>query len=559
MITRNNYIRIIILACIAAFSGVVCAQNTKWFKKVRKAQLNIITYDATGQILHSTNGFFVGDDGTALSDYASFKGATKAVAIDESGKEWPVTSIAGASALYDVVKIHVDAKKPTPLRIAAINSAKGQTAYIMPYLSSKASVPLIVEIDKVENFNERFAYYTLKGKTTEKTTACPVMNDDGEVIGLLQMDASGSQEQCFAISAAYAMSLKTSAMSATTTDYRELPMKKELPDDAEQANSFIFLVGTRDTALYLSYVDDYIAAHPSLTNGYTMKAEMLSAKGDYTAAEEAWNAGLQAVAQKEDIYYSRARSVFGQVQASAPVPETWTLDRAIEDIDAATALAPSPVYTALKAHVFYGQRRYAEACQLFLDVNNTNMRSSNNFLYAAQCQQMLGDTTAVLALQDSAVACFTKPYVNEAAPALLMRAQTLLSMEKYREAVIDLYDYEHLMRNSLNANFYYQREQAEMRCRMFQQALDDIERAAKMDPTEPLYQAELAAANYRFGQIDEAITAARAAIALDDQFPDAFRILGVCLRQQKKEAEARQALQRAVELGDETAKSLLNP
>ena len=94
---------------------------------------------------------------------------------------------------------------------------------------------------------------------------------------------------------------------------------------------------------------------------------------------------------------------------------------------------------------------------------------------------------------------------------------------------------------------------------MFQQALDDIERAAKMDPKEPLYQAELAAANYRFGQIDEAVTAARAAIALDDQFPDAFRILGVCLRQQKKEAEARQALQRAAELGDETAKSLLNP
>ena len=212
MITRNNYIRIIILACIAAFSGVVCAQNTKWFKKARKAQLNIITYDAAGQILHSTNGFFVGDDGTALSDYASFKGATKAVAIDESGKEWPVTCIEGASALYDVVKIHVDAKKPAPLHIAAINAVKGQPAYVMPYLSSKASVPLIAEIDKVENFNERFAYYTLKGKTTEKTTACPVMNDDGEVIGLLQMDASGSQDQCFAIAADYAMSLKTSAM-----------------------------------------------------------------------------------------------------------------------------------------------------------------------------------------------------------------------------------------------------------------------------------------------------------------------------------------------------------
>ena len=50
----------------------------------------------------------------------------------------------------------------------------------------------------------------------------------------------------------------------------------------------------------------------------------------------------------------------------------------------------------------------------------------------------------------------------------------------------------------------------------------------------------------------------RAAIALDDSFADAHRILGVCLKAQGKTAESRAALQKAVDLGDTMAKELLN-
>ena len=139
-----------------------------------------------------------------------------------------------------------------------------------------------------------------------------------------------------------------------------------------------------------------------------------------------------------------------------------------------------------------------------------------------------------------------------------MRSTTLLSLGRYRDAVKDLNEYEHLMSKSLNANFYYMRYQAEMRCRMFQQALSDMETATRMEPQEPLYFAELAAINYRFNQLDEAILAARQAIALDDTFADAHRILGICLRAQNKETEARAALQRAADLGDEIAKNLLS-
>lgn len=549
--------RILITLFLASLTATLSAQP-KWVKKARKAQVNLITYDAEGQLLHSTNGFFIDEAGTVLSDYSSFKGAARAVAIDERGKEYPVETVMGASSLYDVIKLHVAGIKSTPITLAAAPSPKGGAAYIMTYLSSKNGVGIATTISDVSTFNEQYAYYTLPVQATEKNVSCPVANEEGEVFGILQLSAKPGEQKCFAISTDFALSLQTTAISATTADYRDVLIRKQLPAEASQANSFIYLIGTRDTALYLTYVDDFIRLFPSETNGYTMKAEMQTAQRRFSDADATWEAAQQAGAAQDEVLYSRARSIFAASQAvGVTLPEGWTLGAALQQAEAAYAAKPLPVYTALQGHILYAQKEYAAASQKFIEVNRTSLRSPDNFLYAAQCHQMLADTAAVLAMQDSAVACYTKPYSEAAAPALLMRAQTLLAMGKYRQAVMDLNDYEHLKVRDVNANFYYQRYQAEMRCRMFQQALTDIERATTMEPEEPLFFAELAATNYRFNQLEEAIAAARRAIELDNAFPDAHRILGLCLRAQKKEKEAQAALQRAADLGDATAKELL--
>lgn len=558
---QNHFLhmhRILFTLLLTTLSVTLVAQP-KWVKKARKGQLNFITYDANDQLLRSTNGFLIDEEGTAVSDYSSFKGAARAVAIDEKGKQYPVDVVMGASSLYDVIKVHVADIKATPLTLKETPSPKGGSAYIMAYLSSKNGVGIATTISEVSTFNEKYAYYTLPVKATDKHISCPVADEDGAVFGLLQLSAKAGEEKCFVISTDFARSLQTTALSATAADYRDVIIRKQLPSEASQASSFIYLTGTRDTALYLSYVDDYIHLFPTESNGYTMKAEMLTAGRRYAEADATWEAGLKACTTTDEILYSRARSIFGAAQSTTNLPEGWTLQEALSQAEAAFTANPQPVYTALQGHILYAQKEYEQAFQRFLAVNKTSMRSAEHYLYAAQCQQMLNDTAAVLAMQDSAVACFTKPYPEAAAPSLLIRAQTLMGMGKYRLAVADLNDYEHLKYKEVNANFYYQRYQAEMRCRMFQQALNDIERCTTMAPREPLFFAELAATHYRFNQVDEAVTAARQAIALDPDFPDAHRILGICLRAQNKEADAKASLQRAADLGDETAKGLLSP
>ena len=89
------------------------AQAPKWVEKAKRSVFSIVTYDDSDKILKTGNGFFVSEDGVALSDYSLFKGARRAVAITGEGKQMPVEAIMGVDDMYDVAKFRVaiDSKK----------------------------------------------------------------------------------------------------------------------------------------------------------------------------------------------------------------------------------------------------------------------------------------------------------------------------------------------------------------------------------------------------------------------------------------------------------------
>ena len=78
------------------------AQTPKWVEKAKRAVFSVVTYDKDDKILNTGNGFFVSEDGIAVSDYALFKGAQRAVIIDTEGRQMPVLNIMGAALPYRV-------------------------------------------------------------------------------------------------------------------------------------------------------------------------------------------------------------------------------------------------------------------------------------------------------------------------------------------------------------------------------------------------------------------------------------------------------------------------
>ena len=82
-------------------------------------------------MIASSNGFFTGANGEAVSNFTPFKGATRAIVIDAQGKELQVAGIMGANDMYDVVKFRVNGTKTQPLAISSSVAPMGSMVYLL--------------------------------------------------------------------------------------------------------------------------------------------------------------------------------------------------------------------------------------------------------------------------------------------------------------------------------------------------------------------------------------------------------------------------------------------
>lgn len=552
---------IFILTCLSTLGSHLVAQNPKWFKKAAKAQISIVTMNEKGDMLQSGSGFFIGKDGTALADYQLFKQASKAKVVSGEGKEYEVEAIIGASSLYDLVKFRVKTDKDTPaLTISDRMGVKHEHVYVLPYPTKENKTCVNDTLHDIQKFNEKYGYYTLGRPLDEKYLNSPVMDDEGEVLGMIQRKADASATTSYAISVAYGNTLCTNGMSSADNDLNAIHIRKALPADEADIRTFLFMTASRsDSATYNQYLNDYTEQFPKSSEPYTQRADFYMAHGNYAAAEEDMKSALEVTEKKDETYYAFSKLLYElNLKPGYQVYKDWNLNHSLTLAEEAYKANPLPLYILQEGNTLYALKEYEKACEKYLSLRETNMRSAQIFLYAAQCKRMAKtDTLQILALQDSAVACFKKPYPKDAAPSLLERSNTLLELGRYREAIADLNEYEHLMSNELTAYFYYRREQAEMQCRMFQQAVDDIDRAIRMEPKEPLYHAERAVVYYRLGEFEEALKSAQKSAELNPKFGDAYRLAGICQLRLNQREKGLSNLKKAIELGDESAQAIL--
>ena len=545
-----------ILFIILAVLPLLAMAQPSWVKKATKSVFTLKTFAEDGSLIGSSNGFFTSANGDAVSNYTPFKGAAKAVVIDATGKELPVVSIVGVNDMYDVVKFRVNGKTQ-PLIISSAQTPVGSQVWLLPYHEVK-NVPAGT-IRKAEAFQNEYEYYTVALAMPVNTVSTPLINQAGEVIGLMQQPASDKDTLSYAVSARFADSLKISGFGMNEATLMETKIKKELPDDMKEAVLALYMASSRqDSAAYVNLIEDFIQKFPNAPEGFMYRAQVKASDGDFATAERNMELAIKYSLQKDDAHYNYARMIYNHEIFQADKPyANWSLDKALEEIRLANTLNPQPTYRQMEANILFGQKKYNEAYDIYNQLTSTNLKGAELFYSAARCKEMLKDSTAMLALLDSAMNCFSKPYLKDAAPYLWARAQARAQAKKYREAVSDMNDYEELMKASINDNFYYIRHQAEVDGRLYQQALNDITRAIVMNPKETFYYGEKASLEIRVGLYDNAIATAKECLVVDPNDSDGYMFLGVaqCLKGNKKEGIPN--LQKAKDLGNLQADKLI--
>lgn len=552
----------IVLLIYTLFIIPCLAQSPKWLKKVRGAQVAIMVYNKNGEMTE-TQGVFADDKGTILTEYDALKYATRAVVVDAAGKEYPVKEILGASAMYNVVKMQVALEKKskiTYLQQATTPGTTGSLVYILPYAkASKNAICTEDTIAKLETFKDNYSYYTIGKPSNERLKNSAVLNEEGEMLGLLQL-AAKEGKNAYVIDSKFIADMKIKPMDAGNNDLKAIYIKKALPETEEDALTYLYLLDKKDSITSMACVDDFIQKYPQNTSGRILKAEKMIEAANYQEADKLYEEALNAEGiKKDEVYFSKSKAIYAiNLNKAYNKYNDWDMEKALAETRNAYSVNPLPIYIEQEANCLFVLKRYDEAREKFIDLTKTNLRSGEMFLNAAQCNIVQNKEEGVLELLDSALACYPTPYPSSAANTILIRANELAKAGKNKDAVLGLNEYERLAKGNLNANFYYGREQLEIKARMYSQALSDIEKTIMLEPKEPLYYAEAAALNYRVGQMDDAIEYGKKAIALDEKFADPYRIVGVCYNQKGNKAEAKKYLQKAIDLGDTLAEGVIN-
>ncbi len=562
---KKNII-ISLLLCLCATTNA----QPKWLKKTLKAQATLHAVQTQGDTIHCPAFFversgkadyFVDQQGTAICPLKPLQNADRAW-LTFNGTEQPVSRILGFDDTYNVARIatEIGKKKSIALSISNAPLQKDQTAYLMPQgmESHITQVEKAKVIGSAASLREEFAYYTLSAPADAALAGQPLMDTEGSVVGILQTPILAANAPMYALDIQLPLKLSISAMDANASCLKDCNILKALPVEESQARSFLYILRATP-AQHESYAQDFIRQFPASAAGYIQLANVQLQQRQHAKAQETYELALKAgINNPEEIYHARSQAIYGCVLEGDSTLQEWTAQQALNDIQAAQAANPQPLYTLHEARVHYAMQDYQEALKDFLSLTNTNMREANLFLYAANCMEKMElSPDSIIAMNDSAVAMFTRPYTTEAATPLWMRSVRLRQMERYRDAVRDMNDYEHLMAGQLGHAFYYQRHEAEAKSRMLPQAIADIDRAIALKPDEALYHVQRAVLQYRIKENDQAILSCQRAAALEPNFPDVYRIWGICLRDKGQIAEAREKLEKAAALGDELAGNIL--
>ena len=551
----KRIITILFAACVCCMAS---AQPDKWVKKASKAVFTLKTFNANDELIGSSNGFFITADGIAVSSYTPFRGASKAVIIDAMGKEYPVKSIIGANDTYDIAKFRVEASKCQTLRTAHAVGENTQL-WLLPYNAKNGYSCTAATVKSVQKVENDYDYYTLEGNGSENTVGCPYLNAAGDVVGIKQQSSSDDNATQYAVGATFATGLKMTGLSLNDAALKATSIKKELPDELDQAILTLYLASSiGDANSFVGLVDDFIEKFPQAPDGYSYKAQIMAAKDNYPEADKYMKLAIENATDKAEAHYNYAKMMYQNLlYFHDSASHAWTYEQALEEASQAVALDPQLAYVTQKAQLLFACKRYDDSYTTFQDAIAKGAHNAECFYGAARCKEQLNDTTAYISLLDSAVATFSQPYLKEAAPYIYARGQALAENGQYRLAVNDFNEYENLMISQINSEFYYIRSQVEVKGRLFQQALNDLDKAIEKSPSVLIYRSEKASLQIRVKLIDEAIETASECIRLFPDSSDGYLFLGLaqCLKGDKALGVVN--LLKAKDLGDAQADTLI--
>ncbi len=547
------YTRLLAAALLFLFtSQLFAAKEPKGVVSARKSVASVLVYK-DGVLLRSGIGVFVGSAGELLSSYSLFVDADSAVVIDVDGKVRPVKRVLGANELYDCIKFNVEwDKKIKPLQLTTEEIAKGTLLYMVSYGRKSSGTIDRLNISSIEKIGNS-AYYSFTYKMQEKNISAPVVNERGELVALMQSSAPGDTINSYALSATMPAELSLTTLSYSNPVYDRIFIPRALPQDRNDALTLLYLLQSyshgEERDKFILPLADYMKAYPESYEGHLLYAEYHALiNGSFVEAHNSWKQALKVTGKPDDVYFNMSKVYTTAAgMASTDEQQAERIDTAIMYIENAMSHSREPIYIKQYAELLYAKGLYEKSLECYKELTATNLVEPGIYYSAAVCLELMERFDEAICYADTAVAMSEQ--LPGGADILYARAQMKHRVGLHREAVLDYNKYADKMGENLDALFYFNREQAEYDAKMFQQAIDDIDKAIALQPGLPMFYIEKGRLCYRVKLFDVAVEALAKAAEMDNDNADTHYLIARCYMAAKDYESAKVSMTKAKELG----------
>ena len=217
--------------------------------------------------------------------YTAFHNARSAEYIDESGKKQKVSRINGASDIYDVIKFSLDTKSKEFLAVAKAASPQGSAVYILRKGSAKKPEAVASKINVKKDVSGG-TYYELALPYDEKNVGCPVVNEEGGCVAVVQRNV-GKDATTYAISASFCENLKVKETDYANSALNTVYIPKTLPDAEDAAYTYIYMLSqvSHDNSVFSAALQDFVEKYPNNADGYVERAKYNASQGKFNDCE----------------------------------------------------------------------------------------------------------------------------------------------------------------------------------------------------------------------------------------------------------------------------------
>jgi len=284
-------------------------------KRIKPSTVIIFAYDDKGEFLQLGSGFFISQNGDVITNYHVIQGASSAEIKTADEKTYPITYIVAGDEQNDVIRLSVNipSQYVYPLSLSKNIPEVGERiiVYGSPLgLENTVSDGIVSAIRDIPDYGR---IIQITAPISPGSSGSPVLNMQGEVIGIASFQIVEGQNLNFAIPSERIASLNLKEEKKTFTTEEIFGQGSEAKKDSNYTEAFqkaLYFIDKKEYEKALLYLDMAIK-----TNISSLKLLVYFAigfcndeLGNYMKAIEAYKQALYIFPNSASTYYNLGNS-----------------------------------------------------------------------------------------------------------------------------------------------------------------------------------------------------------------------------------------------------------